>query len=219
MAVIYEIDGRDLREYGVHVSRSSGIIGRPNIKARRSVSYADEDGEYVDLKTVRYEKRDITLECFMEGNRENITERYNNFLSVLRAPGTRRVKVMTSNGSKPLVFEVYLNENTYATPDWRYANSVMTFSVKLTEAKPIKRVYRRNVTASGASLTMQITTDRIIDIHWGDQQHTLDVVGTQTLTHTYDGDTGNVLIVLSGGVDGISDISFDHSCDLIWDII
>lgn len=220
MAVIYELDGIDLREYGIHVSKSSGIVGRPNVKSRRSVSYADEDGEYVDLQKCRYEKRDITLECSIVGDQDEVVGHYNQFIAVLHNPGTHRVKVVTSDGSKPLVFEVYLNDNTYATPYWCQGDNVMTFSVKLTEAKPLKRVYEVSTTPdSGESVSIHIVTGGAVDIHWGDNTHTLDVSGERDVTHTYQGEGRDVIVVMSGNVEDITSVQFNTDNELIWGII
>lgn len=218
--VKFSIDGVDIASMGVHVSRSTGIIGMPEIKERRMVSYADESGAYVDLSAKpRFEMRYITLDCVMVGGRNYLQEKFRLFMDHINRPGTRRLLVDTGKDtSKPLVFEVYTDDSVDVVPEWGESESVLEFSLRLVEQKPIKRVYRilKN-DDDNREVSLSIDTRTPIDVHWGDGKHDLAVYGEVALNHLYTGHSAdNALLVLSGDIDKLVSSDIDVDSVLVW---
>lgn len=221
MALIYKIDGVEIGGMGIHVIKSSGLLGRPAMKTRRSVYYADEHGEYIDTKGARYEHREITLECMIVGSAMEMYEGYNSLVGMLMVDGTHRLEVSTSAGSKPLVFEVLSVGDFSVTPDWGVVKSTFSFTLEFVEAKPVKRVFKliQSEGQSDMSVTMKINTDGVVDVHWGDNKHDLNFVGEGSIEHNY-GELSEAVVVLSGEIEKIEYVMFDDvNSEQIWEVL
>ena len=208
MDITYYLDGIDLRSYGVYVSASSGLIGRPKVKEPVKQSWKTHHGDVVDLSKRYYESREITLDCFIKTvSKEDFILKTNAFLGLFDLPNTRRLMVVV-DANKPLVYEVYLSGDIDLKKTWRDTEMVGTFSLELTEPAPIKKVIRHTREDEATkTLSVTITTSKVVDIFWGDGAVTYDVYGTaQTVTHDYS-TNGTYYAIVAGCIDEITSLT------------
>ena len=89
---------------------------------------------------------------------------------------------------------------------------VGTFTLKLREPDPVKRVVRFR---GSAEHYIKLKSDHIVTVAWGDQTFTHNVWGdhttdADTLRHTYGGTAENVYFaVVSGVIEEITDFETD----------
>jgi PKD repeat protein len=215
MNIIYKLDGNDLKTYGVYISDSAGLLSKPKLKNPLNHNWETYHGEVVDLSKRYYESRDITLNCFIKASSsaEFITK-CNTFLALFDQSGTRRLSV-TVDSSEPILYEVYLNDGIEISKTWGHSKMIGTFSLKLKEPEPIKKVLKYTRT-SAADKTVSITfsSSKLLNIYWGDGSHTFDVSGTnQTITHDYS-TNGTFYIVVTGNIDEITSLTTTGT--LVW---
>jgi hypothetical protein len=211
MAIVYKLDGIDIKTYGVYVSASDGLLSRPKPKVNLQVDWADYNGTVVDLTKRLYEPRDIDIDFFIKGDSQaDFVLKSNTFLALFDALGTRRLEVFVENEAtpKPLVYEVYLSESVSVSKKWSSTTMVGTFSLKLKEPEPIKRVlkYTRTSTAD-KTVSITVTSAKLLNIYWGDKTQSFDVSGTaQTITHDFSVN-GTFYIVVTGNIDEITSLT------------
>ncbi len=181
MEVNYHIDGVNIATYGIRVSKSIGITGRPKLKTPLTTKWETYHGEVVDLENKYYEPREIQLDCFMEcESNEEFIRKSVEFSRIFDAKGTRRLSVSVDS-SEPLLFEVYLSNGIEFDKKWTDSILVSTFSLKLVEPEPIKRVYKYVRSSSeNDTVEIDISTDKMVNIYWGDTTHTFDVCNQLT---------------------------------------
>ena len=203
--VSYSIDGNNLREYGVWVSASSGLVSRPAIKSPLTYSWGNSNGVDYFADGVRYKEREITLQCFIEA--ESYISLVNNaiaFFGLFAQNGTRRLRV--GAGDKALVYEVFCKDEISISPEWSsQGRCVGTFTLKLIEPEPVKRVL-------GGGGIISIASKYPVNIYWGDGTHTFDVSGNDTLVEVIGG--GNAETIITGEPNEFS--SFSSSLSTLW---
>lgn len=216
MATInYFIDGANLTNYGVRISSSDGIVSRPKLKAPLSVKWETEHGENVDLNNKFYEPREITLECFLVADtNEDFIRNSNAFCQLFDAKGTRRISVNVDS-TEPLVFEVYIMDGIEFKKQWRDGQVVGTFTLKLREPDPVKRVYKFDRKSDTDTLSMLIdyAGDKMFNIHYGDSTHLFDYDGTYTISKSYQ-KNGLYYVIIAGDIDTITSITTNAT--LVW---
>ena len=92
----YEIDGRDLSEYGVYVLKGgeAEIQKLPTVKKNLLQNIKTNSGAIYDGELVNFQTKDVKLNCLMRAN--NLSEfwrNYNAFLYDLVRPGERQLYV------------------------------------------------------------------------------------------------------------------------------
>lgn len=208
MEIAYSLDGVNLLTYGVYVSSSTGLINRPKLKDPVRQSWKTQHGEVVDLSRRYYESRKISLECFIKAtSKEDFLTKMNTFMQLFDAPGTRRLMVAV-DVTKPLVYEVYLSDQIDPKKKWSDSTMVGTFKLELTEPNPVKRVIKHVRTdAASKTLSITVTTTKIVDIYWGDGSVTYDVSGTGVVvTHDYS-TNGTYYAIVAGCIDEITSLT------------
>jgi hypothetical protein len=210
--VEYYVDGKNFKDFGVYVSKSSGLVGGLAKKEALSVDYDTYHGVVVDKARPRYKERTITLECFIEASgKAAFVEWANMFISQFDKAGDRRLKVEYAGETRPLVFQVDRNDATDIEKVWNDELMVGTFQLKLRECEPVKRVLR--FIGSGTA-SIKVTTAKMINIYWGDDTYDYNVSGTdKTITHTYNTD-GVYDIIITGNIEDITD--FSTNCIVVW---
>lgn len=208
MNVNYFIDGVDFKQYGVFVSASHGLLSRPKLKSPVSVNWETYHGEVIDLDHKYYESREIQLNCFIKASSKfEFISQCNAFSALFDQTGSRRIAVSV-DGSEPLVYEVYLADGIDVKKEWTDSDMIGTFTIKLKEPEPIKKVlkYTRSSDAD-KTVSITVTSTKLLNIYWGDGTHTFDVSGTsQTVTHNY-AENGVFYIVVTGNVDEITSLT------------
>ena len=215
----YYLGGTNLRDYGIRVESSSGVVDLPKLKSPEAHDWPDYHGTVKDLSNKRYEEREITLECWLKASGKlDFIQRLNSFCGLLRQDGTQRLMI-SINPTKPLVYEVYCEDGVAVSKKWRDDLMIGTFTLKLKEPDPVKRVIRHERTddASTADLVVAFKSDKMVNIYWGDGSVSHDVSGDHTqenaITHTY-ADEGVYHIIIGGVIEEMTD--FDTTGTLIW---
>lgn len=219
--VEYYIDGVNFKDFGVYVSASSGMIGRLERKDNLTVDWDNYHGIVRDKRHRKYKERTINLTCFIEAkSRIFFVDRMNAFLEMFDKAGNHRLKVEYDGTTKPLVYEVELLGEVDISKKWgKYSNDLMvgTFSLKLTEDEPVKKVLRHIGAASNSKATITVTTSKKLNIYWGDGSHTYNVSGTgEVIEHTYE-QPGEYDIIVTGVIEEIG--TFDTNAIILWEIL
>ena len=99
---------------------------------------------------------------------------------------------------------------------WRDDIMIGTFSLKLREPEPVKRVLK-HIVVNEASKTCSITlsSDRYFNIYWGDGSVDYDCGGGEniTISHTY-ATNGDYYPIITGVIDGIT--QFTTNAIIVW---
>ena len=135
MEVIYTLDGKDFRDYGVRVSSSQGLIGGLKPKKCWEAQWDDENGSFPDMDCLYFEGRDIVLNAFLtaEGTSDFIAK-IEAFCALLYAPGEHLLRV--SVAGKSLEYRVRLADAINVEKRFREGKMVATFALKLYEPQP-----------------------------------------------------------------------------------
>ncbi len=205
----YYINGKNLKDFGVHVSASSGVLGLPKLRKPKSHVWEDYHGEVVDLKAKYYEPRNIRLQCFIKANNEaDFAAKMVAFTQEFSRPGTSRLQIDVIP-EKPLVYEVYCPSAVDPKKEWDNGQMVGTFSLNLVEAEPLKRVLK----ITGQPATVSVKAPKIITIHWGDGEVITDIEGERDLSHSYPS-SDTYYITISGGVEDIENLT--TNAEVVW---
>lgn len=218
MTVTYYINGVTFSSLGVKVSQSKGIVDALKMREPSKVTWPDHHGEVVDLAAPRYESREITLDCFIEADSSTaFILAAQAFIAAFQKAGLQRLMIDVNDGvvtRKPLVYEVYMSEGLDLTKDWNATKMIGTFSLKLKEPEPVKRVYKFVATAGAMTVTMTVTTSKPVNIYWGDGSSNLDVVtGTGQVSRVF-ATEGTFYIVITGVIEDISSVT--TTATLVW---
>lgn len=211
----YLIDGIDFKEYGVYVSDSKGVVGRPKLKTPASVSWDNYHGEAVDLNHKFYEPREITLSCFIKANnKSDFIARISQFSQLFDKNGSQRLMIDV-HPIKPLVYEVYCRDEINVAKKWNDELMVGTFDLKLIEPEPVKRVLKHiRVGESTKTCSITLTSTKLVNIYWGDGKADFDISGENTtITHNYESN-GDFFVIVTGCIDEIS--KFETNAIVVW---
>lgn len=215
--VEYFVGDLNFKEFGVHVSGSSGIIGLLERKEQLTVEWDSYHGLIVDKKRPRYKERTITLDCFIEASsKTNFVEWTQLFMSQFQKPDTQRLKIEYDGRTKPLYYEVFAQSGSDIEKNWTYDNDLMVgrFNLTLIEPEPVKRVIR-HIGSAGSTASITFSSNKLLNIFWGDGLSTFNVSGkNREITHTY-AQGGEFDIIITGIIEDIKD--FETNCIMVWD--
>lgn len=219
--VEYYIDGKNFKEFGVYVSKAKGIVGQLERKDGLQVDWSSYHGIARDKKRKRYKERTVSLECLIEAvGRSAYVEAVNAFFKQFEADGNHRLKIEYDGKAKPLVYEVELHDGVDPDKTWGVYNDdlmVGTFTMKLVEDEPVKRVLRHIGTTANSVASISFSSYKMLNVYWGDGTHTYNASGlNQTLEHTYS-EPGEYDIIISGVIEDITD--FTTNDIVIWDLL
>ena len=125
-----------LTEYGVHVSGSTGLLGRPDFKNQTKFDWKYLNGEWIDLKQRRYKPREIKLKCWVKANSEQAAiNRMNAFMRAFGANQLIRLHIVFVNngnnipisGNNGLFYLVYLSKTGQPSYRWNPSRQFITF--------------------------------------------------------------------------------------------
>lgn len=213
--VKYYLDGVDLKQYGVFVSNSVGLLSLPKLKSPLSVEWKDHHGIMVDLTKKYYKPREIKLNCFIKASdNADLVAKVNAFSSLFAKPNLRQLLVQVEP-AEPLAYMVYCEEDVEVNKTWTNGVVVGTFTLSLIEPEPIKRLvkFMRSSVATN-TVNMQYTTSKMVNIYWGDGLHTYDSSGVEEqVEHAYSAN-GTYYIVITGDIDTV--INFSTNGTVVW---
>lgn len=207
----YYLNGVNFREMGIRVESSNGVTDLPKLKQAASVDWPDYHGKVVDLANKRYEEREITLNCWLKASGKiDFVERVNRLFDILREDGTARLMI-SIHPTKPLLYEVYAPDGIAFNKRWHDDKMIGTFSLKLKEPDPVKRVVRhQRINDASREVSIALKTDKVVNVYWGDGTVTEDVygdfTGSKALKHTY-AENGVYYVVIAGVIEEITDFS------------
>lgn len=139
--VRYSINGKYFKDFGIYVSSSLGLLDALKRKPIKTYDWQEYHGESLDLSNLKFEAREIVLNCFIKG--DNYQEMFDNFrnvvLSEFQKSGTQRLLVEPF-GYKALPYEVYMIDDVKIIKEFSESTSIGVFSIKLIEPNPIKKV-------------------------------------------------------------------------------
>lgn len=213
--LVYSIDGINFKKYDVFVADSPGLLDRPKAKKPFSATWDNYHGDAVDLRKKYLESRDITLSCFIKANGKNdFATKVVNFLQLFDKPGSQRLMV-DIHPTKPLVYQVYCEDSVNIKKTWNDELMVGTFDIKLKEPEPVKKVLKHmRIGTSTKTCSIKLTTDKLVNIFWGDGTSDFDVYGeNRTITHDYE-ENGEYFIVITGDIDEIK--SLTTNAIIVW---
>lgn len=216
--ITYLLGGQNLKDMGITVESSEGVLDLPKLKTPASSEWPDYHGKVIDLTDKRVEEREITLNCWMKAaGKIDFTERLNRLYDILREDGTHRLYIGI-HPTKPLVYEVYSEDGVAPSKRWHDEMMIGTFSLKLKEPDPVKRVIRHQ-RRSNATKTVSVAfnSTKMVNIYWGDGTKTEDVYGNHTganaITHDYATD-GIYFVIVAGVIEEITD--FTTNGIIVW---
>ena len=219
----YSINGKPFIEtWGIYVETSDGLLDRPAMKTPFSQDWPGHNGEVVDLEDKRVQPRDITLKCWMPcTSKLDFAEKWKDFCSQFEANGTLRLMV-DIHPTRPLVYEVYLREALNVSKKWNDKLFVATFTLKMREPDPVKRVVRFLVTDTSEEhyIKLKGLNGNMLTVAWGDGAFTHNVYGDHTanntaLKHTYT-KSGVHYAIVSGIIDDDFLSNFETDGIVVW---
>jgi hypothetical protein len=207
--VNFTVANINFKDFGVVVEKMDGVFNMPERKDPLTLNWDDYHGEVVDLIKPVFGVRQIELRCWIKGNsKDDFVSKWFDFKSHFEQSGPVRLKIEA--GTKPLLFEVYHKEQLDLEKEkWRDGVNFGRFTLKLREPEPVKRVLKVN----GSSCTISLTSQKLVSIYWGDGTRTMNVYGTQTVSHNYPA-SGEYFVIVAGVIEDIS--SFSSDAALIW---
>lgn len=204
----YKIDGNDFLFYGVYVSASGGMQDAPSLKEPQTVNWPGSHGTVVDLAAPRYNNREIELDCFIKAaGKLDFFNKVRAFLQAFQKPGLRRLELWIA--TKPLVYLVYLSEGVNIEKQWHEDEMFGTFTLKLIDPHPVKRLLK----VVGSAVSIQFTSANPISIFWGDGSVKHDLLDDVVLTYNY-ASAGTYYPVVCGVIEEIED--FVHNAEVLW---
>ena len=57
--VIYSLNGKFFKDFGVYISDSKGLLDKPKPKSRKTYDWAEQHGRQIDLSPAKYDEREI----------------------------------------------------------------------------------------------------------------------------------------------------------------
>jgi hypothetical protein len=208
--LVPSINGYAFSTFGIIVSNYGGILGELQRKEVITRNWNDYHGEQVNLTSNPvYQPRDIVLDCAIQGATTiDFHTQLDNFKAEFRKVGTQRFSIDYMSG-KQLAYEVYLRESFEVNKRFSETNMIGTFSVRLREPEPVKRI----ITFSGTgNKTIEIATDYPLNIYWGDGTSSKSVRGD--ITHNYS-ISGTHVVIITGMIDEITSMTYTGGT-LIW---
>lgn len=207
------IDGVNLKDYGIRVESSQGLVDLPALKTTPTIENDNYHGEMVDLSEKRYQPREITLNCWLKASgKMDFTERVKKLYDHFDREGTARL-MCSIHPTKPLCFDVYCPDGIAQEKKWHDDMMIGTFALKVREPDPVKRVVRhQRLGETSSTVSISFKSTKLITVSWGDGE-VESVYGDVELTHTYA--KNGVYYVLIGGV--IEDITeFTTNGIVVW---
>ncbi|KAA6441479.1 LamG domain-containing protein [Dyadobacter flavalbus] len=217
LTVKFSINGVDFKSLGITVGPNpKGIVDMLPKKSNDEYDWKDQHGKFEDVEAVRYDVRDIELDCwFFAENADAMMETIINIKDQFQRNGTQRLMVEI-NARLTLPFEVTHKAGIdFSEMKWRNYRTPCSFKLRMTEKQPVKRILRYiKVDNNTPNVQITLTCPDLLNIYWGDGQFTPNVFGTAvTATHQYDA-PGTYYIVIAGVIENIT--AFTHNAVMVW---
>lgn len=229
--VEYYVDGENFKLYGVEVSKSEGLVDALERKEPLRVDWDSMHGEVIDLQRPHWQRREITLECFIvASNNTAFIRALKNFMAAFEKAGTQRLTCEYAGSVKPLEYDVYRNDKVEVDKTWNDELMVGTFTLALIEPQPVKMVLKHICQTSNSQVWFECHSDKMLNVSWGDGDTHCRIYGetsdrdrsnnirsrnsdTVKVLHTYAA-PGEYDIVIHGNIEEIT--NFSTNAIVIW---
>lgn len=169
--VRYSLNGKYFKDFGVYITESDGLFDQLKRKTVNSYDWAEYHGSSVDLSTPKFEAREITLKGYVMGaDWLTMKTNFDAIVGEFQKPGTQRL-LIEPLGLKPMPFEVYADGGVTLEKRFRQGRTVGTFTLKMIEPNPIKKV----LYFTGTTLNLAYNSPTETEIFYGNE---LREVGT-----------------------------------------
>ncbi|MCW0507939.1 carbohydrate binding domain-containing protein [Riemerella anatipestifer] len=139
--VLYTLNGKYFKDFGVFISESKGLLDKPKLKSRRSYDWAEYHGKAVDLAKPKYDEREIELKGWVEGETwSQMKTNFDTLLSEFDKEGLQRLVIEYLGNA--LVFDVYLSGGVELEKSFKEGKMVGVFTLKMKDPNPIKKVFK-----------------------------------------------------------------------------
>ncbi|MDY3529133.1 galactose-binding protein [Riemerella anatipestifer] len=158
--VLYTLNGKYFKDFGVFISESKGLLDKPKLKSRRSYDWAEYHGKAVDLDKPKYDEREIELKGWVEGETwSQMKTNFDTLLSEFDKEGLQRLVIEYLGNA--LVFDVYLSDGVELEKSFKEGKMVGLFTLKMKDPNPIKRVFK----LIGNDLQLSFNAQSWVDIN------------------------------------------------------
>ncbi|MDC8028305.1 hypothetical protein NBY09_19430, partial [Elizabethkingia anophelis] len=190
----WSINGKNFESFGIKVSSSRGLGDDLKQKERQSYNWPGRNGRQYNLNSKpKYEERIIELDCFIVGNDWDLmVNQFNLFTSEFSKVGTQRF-IVDIFSFKSRVYDILLSDKTVLSEVKQEGQSFGTFTVKLVEPEPIKKILYTEST--NLQLSFNTPSSVIINIDGKAQQAKGDVsINTNLPKRVVSGGLKNLLL-------------------------
>lgn len=199
--VRYSVNGNYFKDFGTYISSSEGLFDALKRKPVNTYDWAEYHGSSPDLSNPRFEQREITLKGFVTGsNWEVMKSNFDAIVSEFQKAGTQRL-LIEPFGLKPLPYEVCMIDEVRLQKEFRNGRMVGTFTLKLIEPNPIKKVLSFTATLLNLSYSSPTETE----IFYGDG--TKDIVPGNASLSAKPLPAGQKYIIIAGNIDAITNLT------------
>ncbi|HCD9234507.1 TPA: hypothetical protein NEG48_001489 [Elizabethkingia anophelis] len=177
--VVYSLNGIEFNTknnpYKIFVSKSDGLMAKLKPKAKTTYEWPNQHGKQSNpLQKVRYESREISLECWVEGSGwKEMKDNYDALMSEFDKLGTQRLIISPFGTTTPLIYDVALVESSDPKQAFNKGEMVGVFTIKMTEERPVKKVLY--TASTNLQLSFNSPSQVIINIDGKAQQAKGDV--------------------------------------------
>lgn len=209
--IIYTVAGVDLANYGIVVKSADGLMDLPKPRGRTVQEWTDTHGQMISTRRPLYSSREIKLSCAMP------CEGLGDFAQKATAVkelfmGGDLITLTAAIGGTLLPFLVYVDDEISFARKWAGGKLIASFTVKLIEPEPLKRVYM----ATAASVELTISTPTPVNVYWGDGKTQYDA-SSGAISHAYiDGKTSHIVII-TGNINNLTSTLTNSS--LLWNLL
>ena len=161
--VRYSVNGKYFKDFGICVSDSDGLFDALKRKPVNTYDWAEYHGSSPDLSNPKFEQREITLKAFVTGsNWEAMKSNFDAIVSEFQKAGTQRL-LIEPFGLKSLPYEVCMIDEVKLQKEFKNGQMVGTFTLKLIEPNPIKKV----LYFTGDTLNLSYNSQKETEIFYG----------------------------------------------------
>ncbi|BBQ09237.1 hypothetical protein [Elizabethkingia anophelis] len=177
--VVYSLNGIEFNTknnpYKIFVSKSDGLMAKLKPKAKTTYEWPNQHGKQSNpLQKVRYESREISLECWVEGSGwKEMKDNYDALMYEFDKLGTQRLIISPFGTTTPLIYDVALVESSDPKQAFNKGEMVGVFTIKMTEERPVKKVLY--TASTNLQLSFNSPSQVIINIDGKAQQAKGDV--------------------------------------------
>ena len=160
--LVWSLNGKYFKDFGVGISSSDGILGELKPKKQDTKDWSEYNGVALDLtKKPKYEAREFTLSGWIVGSDWlTMLNNFNTLFGEFRNAGQQRL-LLDVFGQKTLVFDVRCDDEIELKKTFKEGKMVGMFNLKLTEHNPIKKI----LYTAKSNLQLSFNTPKWVEVN------------------------------------------------------